>query len=365
MKKLSCSIAIICFSIVSFAQTATFTVSGKVIDAENKSPLQAASVFAQNTTVGTVTDASGAFTIKLYNGGYDLVVSFTGYQTYTRRITTADEADKNLVIELKQKEKSMEEVAIKTSNKIKDGWVKYGDFFTENFVGKTVNSKTCTIKNKEALKFYFSKKRNRLKVLAAEPVLIENPALGYNIKYTLDSFTYDYNTSVSTFTGYPLFEEMTSTVAAITEDWHAARMKAYNGSILHFMRSVYNKQLTEQGFEIQFLVKVNDADSAIKLPNFYGAINYNKDDSTQIVEFSPNQPDMAVLYKNEKPDTAFLSANDDAPKDFELSVVNIAPSQNIAIEQNGFYYDQSDMTATGYWAWEKAGDMLPYDFKPE
>ncbi len=364
MKKLLCSFSIICFSITSFAQT-IFTVTGKVIDAETKAPLQAASVFAQNTTVGTVTDASGNFTIKLYSGGYDLAVSYTGYQTYSRRISSTEDADKNLVIELKQKEKSLEEVAVKSSNEVKDGWQKYGDFFTEHFIGKTANSKQCIIKNPEALKFYFSKKRNRLKVLAAEPVLIQNQALGYNIKYTLDSFVYDYSTSTNLFTGYPLFEEMATTDLNQLKTWHSARMKAYNGSILHFMRSLYNQQLKEQGFEIQFLVKVNGADSAIKLTNFYGAINYSKDDTTQVVEFSPNQQDMAVLYKNEKPDTDYLAANDDAPKDFELSIVNITPSQNIAIEQNGFYYDQNDIIATGYWAWEKAGDMLPYDYRPD
>lgn len=364
MKRLICSLSILCISIASFSQ-ATFTITGKVIDAETKAPLQAASVFAQNTTVGTVTDVSGTFTIRLYNGGYDLAISFTGYQTFTKRVSSTDNNDNTLLIELKQKEKSLEEVAIKTSNEIKDGWQKYGDFFTDNFIGKTANSKRCVIKNPEILKFYFSKKRNRLKVLAAEPVLIENTALGYNIKYTLDSFVYDYNNSSTLFTGYPLFEEVATTSLPQLQEWHRARMQAYNGSILHFMRSLYNKQLAEQGFEIQFLVKVNGADSAIKLTNFYGALNYSKDDSTQIVEFSPNQADMAVLFKNEKPADDYLATYDDASKDFELSIVNITPAQNIAIEQNGFYYDQNDIIATGYWAWEKAGDMLPYDFKPD
>jgi len=351
-------------SIISFAQSASFNITGKVIDAATKAPMQGASVFAQNTTVGTATDASGVFSLWLNNGGYDLAISFTGYETYSKRISTADATDKNIVIELKQKEKALEEVAIKSSNEVKDGWVKYGDFFTENFIGKTANSKRCVIKNKDALKFYFSKKRNRLKVLASAPVEIENPALGYVLKYTLDSFAYDYGTATSFFTGYPLFEEMQAADSIQKATWHTARMQAYKGSILHFMRSVYNKNLKEEGFEIQFLVKNNTQDTAIQLENFYGALNFDKDDSTGIVQISPNQPDVAVLYKNEEPANEYLQLFEDAPKKFELSIINITPSQNIAIEQNGFYYDQNDMIATGYWAWEKAGDMLPYDFKP-
>ncbi len=365
MKKTIIFFSVFLLSAITFAQSSSFNITGKVIDAATKATLQGASVFAQNTTMGTASDAAGVFSLWLNNGGYDLAISFTGYETYSKRITTADAADKNIVIELKQKEKALEEVAIKSSNEVKDGWVKYGDFFTENFIGKTHNSQRCVIKNKEALKFYFSKKRNRLKVMADVPVEIENPALGYTIKYTLDSFVYDYSTAATFFTGYPLFEEIPTTDATQAATWHDARMKAYKGSILHFMRSVYNKNLKEEGFEIQFLVKNNTQDTAIQLENFYGALNFSKDDSTGIVEISPNQPEVAVLYKKEEPANEYLQQYEDAPKKFELSVINITPSQNIAIEQNGFYYDQNDMISTGYWAWEKAGDMLPYDFKPD
>jgi len=47
--------------------------------------------------------------------------------------------------------------------KVKDGWQKYGQFFTENFIGKSEFSKQSTIKNPEALKFYYSTKRTPFK----------------------------------------------------------------------------------------------------------------------------------------------------------------------------------------------------------
>ncbi len=349
-----------------FAQTSTsFKITGKVIDANTKTPMQAASVFAQNTTMGTATNNEGKFTLWLPNGGYDLAITFAGYETYVKRITTADAADSNMVIEMKLQVKSMEEVAIKSSNELKDGLEKYGDFFTENFIGKSANSKQCIIKNKEALKFYFSKKRNRLKVRADEPLIIENIALGYRIKYTLDSFTHDYNNAVSTFTGYPLFEQLAPGDAAQANAWKENRITAYKGSILHFMRSTYNKQLKDEGFEIQFIVKNDGADTAIKGLDFYGALNYDRNDSTQVVEINPNQTEVAILYKNETPDKLYTDLNDDAPKKFELSVVSFPPAQAIGIEQNGYYFDQNDLTITGYWSWEKVADMLPYDYKLE
>jgi len=365
MKKIAALLPVLFLSAIAFAQSTSFLITGKIIDAATGAPLQGASVFAQNTTVGTATNAAGIFIVRLSNGGYDLVVTFTGYETAAKRITTTDADAENLVIALKQKEKAMEEIAIKSSNEVKDGWLKYGDFFTENFMGKTVNSKMCTIKNPEAIKFYFSKKRNRLKVLADAPLEIENPALGYKIKYTLDSFTHDYGTLVSSFTGYPLFVAMLASDSLQAASWQANRLVAYKGSILHFMRSVYNKTLKEEGFEVQLIAKLNGIDTAIKVANFYGALNYSKDDSTQVVEIIPNQPDVAVLYKNEEPAIAYTLLNEEAPKQYELSIINIAARQEISIEQNGFYYNQNDITINGYWSWEKTGDMLPYDFKPD
>lgn len=366
MKKTALFLFAVCVSAAAIAQSsAYFKIKGKVIDANTKAPMQAASVFAQNTTMGTATNSEGHFTLWLPNGGYDLAITFAGYETSAKRITTADAADSNMVIEMKLQVKSMEEVAIKSSNELKDGLEKYGSFFMENFIGKTTNSANCSIKNKEALKFYFSKKRNRLKVRADEPLQIENKALGFTIKYTLDSFTHDYNTVTSTFTGYPLFEEMQTTDAAQAALWKANRIAAYKGSILHFMRSVYNRQLKEEGFEIQFIVKNSTGDTAIKGLDFYGALNYEKSDSTQIVEINPNQTQVAILYKNEAPDKTYTDTNDEAPKNFELSLVTFPPTQAIGIEQNGYYYDQNDLAIAGYWGWEKVADMLPYDFKIE
>ncbi|UEG51029.1 carboxypeptidase-like regulatory domain-containing protein [Ferruginibacter lapsinanis] len=364
MKKIVSLFSLLLILAEGFSQSTYFTISGKITDAVTKAPLQAASVFAQNTTFGTATDAEGNFTLYLPNGGYDLVVTYTGYETETKRISTTDADNKNIFLELKQKEKSMEVVAIVSSNEVKDGWEKYGYFFKDNFIGSTPFSQNCVLLNQDSLKFYFSKRKNRLKVLANTPLEIQNNALGYKIKYTLDSFTYEYATQTATYSGYPLFEEMQPTDIAQQELWKQNRLNAYNGSILHFMRSVYSKNLKKEGFEIQFVTKNNDIENAITLKDFYGAINYSKDDSTQTVDFSPNQPDMAVLYKKEEPAAEYIAQNDDSPKKFQLSILSINPSHSIVIEQNGYYYDQDNITINGYWTWEKVADMLPYDYKP-
>ena len=362
----------ILFLLIAFNSLATFsqsgyTISGKIIDGETKLALQGASVFAENTTLGTATNDHGYFNLSLPGGGYSIAVTFTGYQTETKRVTAGDAGNNEMVIEIKKKEKSLEEFVVKSTSEVADGLEKYGEFFLENFIGKTANSKQCYIKNKEALKFFYYRRSKRLKILATAPLEIVNDALGYTVKYQLDSFVHEYNTQVSLYTGNPLFQEMQSTDAAQIEKWNAARKVAYNGSILHFMRSMYRKKLKEEGFEIQFIVKNNGKETAIPLKNFYGAVNYNMDDSSKMVDILPRQKEVAVIYKNEGSPDLYLATNTDASSKFQLSVLSFLPDESLNIEQNGFYFEQNDITITGYWAWEKVGDMLPYnfDFKEE
>ena len=201
-----------------------FTITGKVVDSTTKEPLFGASVFAQNTTSGTTTNREGEFSLSLKSGGYELIVSFTGYQSREIRISNND--NNPLQIDMTKEEKAMEAVIIRSSNEVKDGWDKYGKFFLENFIGSTPNALQCSLQNPEAVHFYYYKKSEKLKVLATEPIVISNLALGYNLRYQLDSFMYYYKTQVSSYRGYCFFSEMDSSFAQ-QRIWSANRKKAY------------------------------------------------------------------------------------------------------------------------------------------
>ena len=345
------------------AQSTYFLVKGKVVDKNTKAPLAGASVFAQNTTIGEASDNEGNFSIRLPEGGYSLVTSFTGYETETIRINSSVQND-SLLFELNPEEKSLEAVTISITTEVKDGWEKYGSFFRDNFIGQTNFAKQCVIKNPAVLHFYFSKKRNRLKVLAKEPLIVENFSLGYTLKFAIDSFTNDYDNKTNLFIGYPLFEEMKGTPQQ-QETWKANRAIAYKGSLLQFMRSLYHRTLEQDGFELQFIVNNNGEDYPIRLGNFYGALNYQKDDSTQTVEFFPNQSEVALIYKNALPEKNYLDMDSTAKKNFQLSTLIFPKGESFFIDQNGYFYDQEDLVTNGYLGFKKIGDMLPYDYRPD
>ena len=133
MNKILILISVILFGLN--VQSQPFIASGKVIDKQSGQALTGASVFCQNTTLGTTTNSMGEFSLNLAAGGYDLVVSFSGYETFSVRINNSTENIRSLNIELKQKEKSLEEVSITVTNEVKDGWEKYGGFFQGTIPG--------------------------------------------------------------------------------------------------------------------------------------------------------------------------------------------------------------------------------------
>ena len=334
-----------------------FTITGKVVDSTTKEPLFGASVFAQNTTSGTTTNREGEFSLSLKSGGYELIVSFTGYQSREIRISNNDNSP--LQIDMTKEEKAMEEVVIRSSNEVKDGWDKYGKFFLENFIGSTPNALQCTLQNPEAVHFYYYKKSEKLKVLATEPIVISNLALGYNLRYQLDSFMYYYKTQVSSYRGYCFFSEMDSSFAQ-QRIWSANRKKAYDGSKLQFMRSYYDSTLNEDGYEIALLDSMYDKRFDI-ISNPYDTSYYGMYDSTHEVEvYYPRK--ISVTYKK-KPEPEYLKKFK-LPLNVGSQISYIDLLDGIAIKENGYFYDQKDWVSQGYWSWKNLADLLPYDYIP-
>ncbi len=359
--------------LVSISSYAQFTVTGLVLDSASREPLSAASVFCQNTTLGTTTSKQGEFSLTLKPGGYDLIFSFTGYQTQTVRVSE----NAKLEIIMVKEDKSMGEVIIKNSNEVADGWAKYGDFFTQHFIGSTPNAAKCSFVNPEVLKFFYYKRSNKLKVMATDALQISNNALGYNLRYQLDSFVYYYGTDINSYRGYCLYTEMEGT-DSLKRIWAANRAKTYNGSKLQFMRSYYDSTLKEDGWIVDLLDET-DNKKFNKIPNLYDSAYYNvvlntidtmgADSVMHTVVTGPPEVEIyfprkiSITYTKISPDKEYLSKMK-LPKNLPYQISYIDIKDWIAITENGYYYEQKNWVNQGYWTWKNVGDLLPYDYLP-
>jgi hypothetical protein len=350
-------VALFC-SLTALSQDKNFTVRGVIRDETNGQPLPGASVFAQNTTIGTISDSAGRYALHLPNGGYDMIVSYTGYETRSIRIGKAGASNDSMNITLKTEDKNMGEAVVTFSAEVADGWNKYGQFFLDNFIGTTPNAGQCTLDNKDALHFYFYKKRNRLRVKSKDPLVITNNALGYKIKYQLDSFVYEYNSKISIYTGYPLFEEIPGTQQQ-QDEWRLRRFAAYTGSRLHFMRSWYDSTLEEEGFVLE-TADSSSPNNFTPVKDAYDHKLYNVDSGDVEISFNGR---LRVSYTAQAPDRKYLEERK-YPLAMRAQISAMDIPEGFVIEENGYFYDQSEVTNIGYWAWKKLAEVLPYDYVP-
>ena len=209
----------------------------------------------------------------------------------------------------------------------------------------------------EPTRFY--KKRNKLRIKAKEDLIITNNALGYKIRFQLDSFVYEYNNNVSTYAGYPLFEELQGTPEQ-QQTWKDNRDYTYAGSRLHFIRSWFDSTLADEGFILELGDSSNKGKlSVVKDP--YDPKFYSVDSGDVVINVAGR---LRVSYTNQLPNKKYLQEHNFPPgTKVEISALDI--TDGFVIEENGYFYDQTGVTNIGYWSWKKLAETLPYDYRPE
>ena len=404
-------IFIVCCLLLTTTLFSQKSITGKVIDASTNKPLASVSIFLSNTSIGTYSNNLGEFSLNNFpQGKFDIIISYIGYETFVQNVSS-DKIPSFLSVALHPKVEEINEVVV--GGYEKDGWEKWGKFFTDNFIGTTNFSSNCFIKNPEIIKFRKSKTPNVLSAYADGQLIIENKALGYSIKFQLEKFEFNFTKQTLLYVGYPFFKEMETKRNSLQLRWQKNRLQAYKGSLMHFMRSLYRNTLVEEGFELRRLKKLpNDEKRRIKeiqaqkiknasslgnknidLTNFWDGINK---DSVRYYTSVMGQPDYVdVLTKTPITSDSIAFALDSvtAIVEFEnylqitnvniiepieylknintyrdpsatTSAISLLNTKFITVLSNGSYFVPSELFSLGYWAWwEKIATMLPFNFQ--
>jgi len=359
-------------------------LTGTVTDSITGRPLAAVSVYFNNSSKGTVTGKDGSFRLKAPNGAWQLVVSAIGYATTVIGINGNEPA---LTLHIRLRQIATELAAITVQPYEKRGWGKYGKFFRDNFIGTGPNAASCRILNHEVLRFHFYQRSNRLSVTATEPLQIENNALGYVLEYRLEEFVSDFNTHIVTWQGYPFFRESTPKDKEKEQDWLRNRKFTYQGSMMHFMRSLYAGHTLRESFLVQREVVMPNAEKhrvkEIYRPDFQKPGLFPMDTLYYFWEVL-RQPEMIQRRLAVSPDSLVIPHPGDSSRglyfdgtllvtygvnsrtdSFHLSGIRLLSAKPITIEENGNYYPLKEIVTTGYWGQsEKICNLLPLDYVP-
>lgn len=355
-------------SLQSRAQQA-LSVKG-VVEDEKHLALPGATVFLTNTKSITASDNKGDFHLdNLPPGTYQLVVKMIGYAPFVQQVQPK-EGPTQLMVRLKPRSLFLKEVKVHPDYDRE----KHLALFKKEFLGQSYNVRYCKLLNPDVLYFSYDKKAKVLTANTDEFLIVENKALGYEIKYLLADFGFNENTRIVTFQGYPPFTELTGSPAQQAM-WVKNRRTAYLGSISHFIKSVYSGHASQEGFVVMKLLNRPMQgiilekgkqpvleDRVISFDSLVTATNRNFKKLT----FSDC---LYVIYTKEKEPSEFEQysfGNIEEPSADILKgqtslVYLLAPFVNL--DKNGLYDPANGLFFEGYWAWEKAAELMPIDYK--
>jgi len=376
------------------------TISGKITDKQTHKPLSGVSIYINNSSIGSSSNAKGEFSLVVpQKGSYDVVFSSIGYSVLMKNVTL--EQNTTMQIQLEPKKIEIEEVVLIPY--IKDGWAQWGKVFMENFIGMSEFASKTTLKNHKALKFRYNKRESILTVSADEPLEITNNALGYTIVYDLQAFSLDFKSNSLYFEGFVFFKPFKKE----TKKFLKNRELAYNSSSMKFIRSTYHSSWGKEGYTVRRLVKQPNvqrayAEQALKPHTLYMIKSFGGSWDNYFKTLPIAMVDTINTYRNlmqqpkiisvlgaqiterdvlsQKNGARYLSFSDylyiqnatiqyedgyfaSYQQSPEASMLGIIVDSPIEIDLYGNYYPASGLILENYWSWYcKLGTLLPLDY---
>ena len=332
-------------------------IAGRVLDDSTSAPVSNVNVFVANTTLGCSTDERGLFEIRnIPFGTHEIVVSRIGYSLHSFRTSLTESRTRRFEIRLKPMSVQLEEVMVSAPDPVE--WRKQLQKFNDLFLGNTQNAEHCKITNAEILDF----KVDGLDVFEAtarQPVEIENLALGYHVQMLLKTFKVE--NEVMILEGMPKFTELRPSTPAQEVEWRKNRMRAFRGSLRHFLISLFNRQLGHDGYSIFRLdfLRMDRVASSRKLVTEDEILSYGPGTGQKTLRFSGF---LEVEYSGDVESGYNLLHKAGTTGQVSWLALNYFA---ITITERGSVNEGFPTKVFGYWSWKRMADALPLDFEPE
>jgi hypothetical protein len=321
---------LILFNVMSAASSGQI-IKGTVFDQKTKDVILFATVYFNGTTVGTVTDEKGNFTLDVSKySPMPVTVSMLGYNSSTLNYNSYSTGNP-LIIHLTPKVYELNEFVV--TAKIGANERSHNlSLFKREFLGTSANALDCIILNESDITFNYGSDRDTLRAYTMKPIQIINRKLGYKITYYLDKFEYNRRTKSFIYKGNLIFNEDMAINSPEKQDFERRRKNTYRGSRMHFFRSLWVNDLKSTGFVVYNSINnfLGFSDLVFEDERHRKFIKYNE---TLGICYYSKIPTSHALFKKEK----------------------------IYFDKNG-YFDESGILWDGKMADQRIGDQLPYDY---
>jgi hypothetical protein len=231
--------------------------------------------------------------------------------------------------------------------------------------------------NPKVLHFRYSKRLKKFTATADDFIQIENDALGYKINYLLSNFEYSDSTHVMQYAGSPSFEELKAKSDKQLKQWQKNRAIAFNGSVTHLMKSIYDGDVAKEGFEVFKIINKPpvgmpyEKDKPIFFDNrpvMFDSLVTVTDNHFKSLTYKDC---LFVVYANEKEvyqfkDSGYQLKRPEGAKipNGQFSMVNLMEPK-VTIDANGNFSSPNALLFEGYMAWEQVADLMPLEYGNE
>jgi hypothetical protein len=221
------------------------------------------------------------------------------------------------------------------------------------------------------LEFALDEESGEFSAQAAASLEIENRALGYHVQYFLKEFTE--SREVMSFFGTSKFVRLTPGSAEEARRWRNNRLRAYRGSSQHFLASLVQGNVKEEGFEVYGVAEAWYAQALVRIAGNVVVLEKLTAPGSIVGERRLSFPGwLQVVYTYEPAEEAYcdslemLLRREVGPfsRCQQISLIKMR-GPIVVIQSNGLLADPLSLTNYGYWAYERAAETLPVDYDPK
>ncbi|WP_396178697.1 carboxypeptidase-like regulatory domain-containing protein [Flavobacterium sp.] len=338
-------------------------IQGTILDNTTKETLPGATIYLDGTTISTISDFDGNFSINTRGNNATLVVSFIGYATF-RLNNPLQYVNKKLNVMVEKESINLDEVVIGKGPFSRKQMM---TVFREQFLGESKSGKSCKIENEDDIILHYDVSNNTLNASSRNPLKIKNSYLGYEVNFDLNELVVQYNYKSlerhhqmqSFFSGTTFYKDISKNNKA-----DKRRKETFYGSATHLVHTIAHNawekediKLFVNGLQTNPLGYFQVSDSLqwkkvrlIKEPQMeVRKVKTEKNAKGQIIivetdEYEMKPTNFNILYQKDK--QSFI--------EFREKV--------IFVDKNGNYNPIFAIGYGGYIGNLKAGDMLPINY---
>ena len=366
---LSFAVIMLCF--VTWTAHAQ-TVSGTVTDSGTGNAVAGATVFVANTTISTVTDASGSFSLSNPpQHTFEVVAAHDGYAPFAL-VSHTDETGVSMAI---SQAPPLDPPQGATDMSRKD----LLEFFESTAFSWTKFSSDVEMINPDVLQMTHDATNNVMRVTVSAPFEFRNDALGYSVR--IYDFQMGGNQIGFGWQGYALYIPVQAQKSKDEKKWRKNRETAYEGSLRHFLASLAAQNLKKQEWQAFFVdgpgsLPDENPVAEAGLRSMYG-------EPTPIMFDGPSPTERKIDFSGWVGVRYFGSGGDPRVERYVDRFWPVSQLSAAMKQLNVTYFQLPELQALfhetgvllpsdspppqrfGYWTFFRMADMLPNDFLPE